>query len=137
MKNLGTLARLLTVLVLIVGTFGTLEVCGKVVETGANLIVLNDNASYYNEQYFKTDEMTRAYERNQAKRMELYNSEDPIIRGYSNMWALPKLLCFFLAIAMYPGVCLVWIYVILNIYFKMLKKLKQQKHKKSQSRTYK
>lgn len=136
MKPLGILARLLTVLVLIVGTIGTLELSGKIVETGLSLAVLNDNASYYNQQYRKTDEMTRAYEQNQEQRMEFYNSEDPIIRGYSNMWTLPKIICLFLAIAMYPGVGLVWLYVILNIFFKLEKKLKRRKRRNAPNHTH-
>lgn len=131
MKPLGTLARLLTVLVLIVGTLGTLKLSGKIVSTGVNLMVLSDNASYYNEQYFKTDEMTRAYEQNHKERMKFYNSDDPVVKGYSNMWTLPKVISLLLALAMYPGVGLVWLYVLLNIYFKAEKKYKRWKRRKA------
>lgn len=122
-----TLARLLTILILVVGTIGTFQICSTVIRTGASLIVLRDNASYYNEQYRKTDEMTDAYNRNHEERQKFYNSEDPIIRGYSNSGTFAKILYLFLAIAMFPGLALVWVYIIFNVYWKLERKLKRRK----------
>lgn len=122
-----TLARLLTILILVVGTIGTFKICSTVIRTGASLIVLRDNASYYNEQYRKTDEMTDAYNRNHEERQKFYNSEDPIIRGYSNSGTFAKILYLFLAIAMFPGLALVWVYIIFNVYWKLERKLKRRK----------
>lgn len=124
-----TLVRLLTILILVVGTISTFQICSTVIRTGASLIVLRDNASYYNEQYRKTDEMTDAYNRNHEERQKFYNSEDPIIRGYSNSGTFAKILYLFLAIAMFPGIVLVWLYVIVNIYWELKRELKQRKLK--------
>lgn len=134
MKMVGILARLLTVLLLVMGTIATLGTSAKVISTGVNLMVLHDNASYYNEQHRKTDEMTEMYNRNQEEREKFYKSEDPVIRGYSNLGTLTKLLCLFLAVAMWPGVVLVWLYVLLNIYWRLERKLKRRKRKSSSSR---
>ena len=131
MKTAGILARLLTVLLLVMGTVATLGTSAKVISTGANLMVLRDNASYYNEQHRKTDEMTEEYNRNQEEREKFYKSEDPVIRGFSNLGTLTKLLCFFLALAIWPGVVLAWLYVLLNIYWRLERKLKRRKRKRS------
>lgn len=130
MSRVRNLARLLTILVLIVGTIGTFKICGKVIQTGSSLIVLNDNASYYNEQARKTDEMTAEYMQNHEERQKFYNSEDPIIKGYSNSGTFAKVLYLLLAIAMFPGVALVWLYIIQCIYFNW--KRKQMRRKKMQ-----
>ncbi len=128
-----TLAMLLTILILVVGTISTFQICSTVIRTGASLIVLRDNASYYNEQSRKTDEMTDAYNRNHEERQKFYNSEDPIIRGYSNSGTFAKILYLFLAIAMFPGLALVWIYVIFNVYWELERKLKRRKRARIKS----
>lgn len=130
MKKIRNIVRLLAVLLIVIGSIYTVQVCNKVVVTGLQLIVLRDNASYYNEQYFKTDEMTEAYNQNHAKRQELYNSEDSIVRGYSNLGSITKALAWIAAVMMYPGICLVWLYIIMNVIFKLERTFKRRRRQR-------
>ncbi len=70
----------------------------KIFKTAMNLFVLNDNAQFYNEQPVKTDEMTSSYEKNQKERQLLYNSEDKVVRIYSNSHVIIKMIGFVIAV---------------------------------------
>lgn len=121
------IVRLLTILVLIVGTIGTLDASRKIVTAGVQLIVLRDNASYFNESSIITDGITEAYNENNEMRQEIYQSDDNLVRAFSNMNAFVKLIVFCIAILMFPGIVLMWIYVIYSIYLNW----KRRKRKKS------
>jgi len=100
-------------------------------------MVLYDNAAFYNEAPRKTDGMTEQYLANQAEREKFYQSEDTVIRVFSNLPTLVKLLVWFLAIAAIPGVpFLVFIYVARQAYLikkKMERKRRQIEQAKRQT----
>lgn len=87
---------IVTLLLVILGAVKTEQICYKIAQTGASLMVLNDNARFYNEQKRKTDSMTDAFNEEKKERNEkFYQSEDPLVRSYSNLPSLPKLIIWF------------------------------------------
>lgn len=63
----------------------------KVFKTAVNLSALNSNARFYNEQSIKTDEMSEEYQANQKERQKFYNSDDVLVRFYSNSNVVAKI----------------------------------------------
>ena len=108
--NFRTVAAILAVIILIAGGIAVEKTSIKVVKTGVGLFVIHDNISFYNESYRKTDASTAAVEEQFRIRQEhYYDSEDPVVRTFSNMFVLFKLVLFLLAIALIvvtPFVCL-------------------------------
>ncbi len=69
----------------------------KVLKTAGDLAILNDNARFYNEQSVKTDRMTREFLKNEAERQKIYNSDDSVVRLYSNSHAIIKFMVLIVA----------------------------------------
>ena len=64
----------------------------KIYKTAWELFVLNDNIRYYEEQSIKTDSMTIEAQKDiEIRENDFYNSNDPIIRWFSNLYGLIKL----------------------------------------------
>ena len=64
----------------------------KIYKTALELSVLNDNIRYYQEQSIKTDSMTIEAQKDiEIRENDFYNSNDPIIRWFSNLYGLIKL----------------------------------------------
>lgn len=99
---------IVTLLVFIYGTVDVCQLCNKVISTSIQLMILNDNATFYNQQERKTDKMTEDYLANDAKRQEIYNSEDDVIRWFSNQNAFIKMCGFLIGLATYPLLLLMW-----------------------------
>lgn len=64
----------------------------KIYKTALELFVLNDNIRYYQEQSIKTDSMTNEAQKDiEIRENDFYNSNDPVIRWFSNLYGLIKL----------------------------------------------
>lgn len=100
--------NILIILVLLIGSIGMLRLNGKIIITSAKLIVLRDNASFYNESLQKTDEMTKAYNENHMERQELYTSDDTVVRIFSNLPTLVKLVILFSSISLWVLIPYMW-----------------------------
>ncbi len=112
-----TLITIVTLLCLLLGTCTVVRESWKIVKTGVMLIELNNNATDYNEAQIKTNQMTEEYLENQAEREKFYQSEDTVIRVYSNFPTIVKLLVLLLAIYAIPGVpFMVLLYVVREVY---------------------
>lgn len=75
----------------------------KIYKTALQLFVLNDNIRYYQEQSIKTDSMTNEVQIDiEIRENDFYNSNDHIIRWFSNLYGLIKV--FVLAIDVVFGV---------------------------------
>lgn len=109
--NFRTVAAIMAVIILIAGGIAVEKTSITVVKTGVGLFVIHDNISFYNESYRKTDSSTEAVEEQFRIRQErYYDSEDTVVRTFSNMFVLFKLFFFLLAIALIavtPFVCAV------------------------------
>ena len=123
---------ILTFLALVFGTIEIARMSNKIIGTSAKLVILNDNAQFYNEQPRKTDAMTESYLENDALRQEIYNSEDDLVRIFSNQHALVKAVILLLALAMYPLLLLVWIRQIYMVTYKFRKYLNIRRKRKLQ-----
>ena len=130
-KKLRAIIILMTFVALLLGTVEIIRTSNKIVATSAKLIVLNDNAVFYNEQPIKTDEMTEAYLENHSLRQEIYNSDDMVIRTFSNQNFVVKTAILLLAFAMYPTMLLVWIFQINTFVYKVKRKVKLYKQERA------
>lgn len=85
---------IVTPLFVLLGVVKAEQICYKIAKTGASLMVLNNNA-----QEQKTDAMTENFTAEKKERNEkFYQSEDLLIRVYSNLPALMKLAIWFLSL---------------------------------------
>ena len=90
---------IVTLVFVLLGVVKAEQICYKIAKTGASLMVLNDNAQFYNEQARKTDAMTDTFEAEKKERNEkFYQLEDLLIRVYSNLPAMVKLTIWFLSL---------------------------------------
>ena len=65
----------------------------KIYKTALELSVLNDNIRYYEEQPIKTNEMTIEAQKDiEIRENNFYNSNDPVIRWFSNLYGFFKVL---------------------------------------------
>ena len=85
---------IVTLLFVLLGVVKAEQICYKIAKTGASLMVLNNNA-----QEQKTDAMTENFTAEKKERNEkFYQSEDLLIRVYSNLPAMVKLTIWFLSL---------------------------------------
>lgn len=131
-KFMRAMIMILTFLALVFGTIEIARMSNKIIGTSAKLVILNDNAQFYNEQPRKTNAMTESYLENDALRQEIYNSEDDLVRIFSNQHALVKAVILLLALAMYPLLLLVWIRQIYMVTYKFRKYLNIRRKRKLQ-----
>lgn len=82
---------IVTLLFMVIGAITVELTCWKVASAGTNLVILNYNAQCYNERIYKTDAMTDKYNEALSMRNTFYQSEDIVIRVFSNLPAFPKL----------------------------------------------
>jgi len=112
--NVIATARILAFLLLIVGTISIFSCLHKIILTGVNLIVLNDNIRYYNEAARKTDRMTDQVEEYFAERAKYYNSEDQVVHFFANLPTLAKALVLLITLATYIAVPAMWVILLLH-----------------------
>lgn len=86
-------AMIIVFLFSIIGSITIIGLSAKLVWTCAKLAIINDNIQFYNEAERKTDEMTmEAEELFEFREKEFYNSEDFLVRTFSNLNPLFKIL---------------------------------------------
>lgn len=114
---LNLLVTIVTLLCLVAGTVTVERQCLKIFETGIELMLIRSDATRYNASYRKTDEMTAEFESNDYERQLIYNSDDTVIRVFSNLPTILKLLVWLVAMA--AIICvpfLVLLYILKRIY---------------------
>lgn len=119
--------RLVVILSLVLVTVGLAVLSAKIITTGAEIWRYNDNIRFYNESPVKSDAFTEWVEGEYAARDAMYNSEDLIVRMYSNSWFGIKIASFGLAVAFYPMAVLFWVCFIRESYVIMRKKYLRSK----------
>lgn len=125
----NALVTIVTLLCLIFGTCLVVHESYKIAKTGVHLMILNDNAQYYNENVRKTDGMTEEYLENNEMRQEIYNSEDVVIRVFSNLPTLIKLFVWILAMIAVPFVPFVLLINIVRQIFRIKRRCKQRRRR--------
>ena len=94
-----TLVIFLTLLILVTGCVSLLQCSAKVVKTGTTLTLIWFSHNQYNEAATKTSQLTQYYNQDEAERKALYNSEDWVVRTYSNCNIVVKIVVLLLAMA--------------------------------------
>lgn len=133
-KILRAIIALMTFVALLLGTGVIITASNKIIGTSAKLIALHDNASFYNEQVIKTDDMTEGYLENHNERLEIYNSEDVVVRTFSNQNFIVKTAILFVALAMYPVMLLVWIFQAKTCIYRVRRKVKRYKQERAEQK---
>lgn len=130
-KTTRFLVKILAILTLIIGSVTMLQANAEIIKTSGRLLVLRDNASYYNEQYRKTDAMTEEYLANNAERQKIYNSEDVVVRVFSNQNTFVKLAILVWALASFILIPYMWLVLIAREISRTTRKHRKSRHKKS------
>lgn len=121
------LAKLITLLIMIVGTIATIKITNKIIYASFQLIGYNLDTQQYNESVIKTDYMTENLNTHvMKKRNEIYDSDDVITKWFANLPGIIKFLGTIIAIAIYPIIIWYWLVVIVSI---MVKKRKIRRRK--------
>lgn len=96
-KEAQGILKIFIICSLLVGIVSLEMIALKVLKTAGDLAILNDNARFYNEQSVKTDRMTQEFLKNEAERQKIYNSDDSVVRIYSNSHAIIKFMVLIVA----------------------------------------
>lgn len=96
-KEAQGILKIFIICSLLVGIVSLEMIALKVLKTAGDLAILNDNARFYNEQSVKTDRMTQEFLKNEAERQKIYNSDDSVVRLYSNSHAIIKFMVLIVA----------------------------------------
>ena len=105
----------LILLTLVVVSIVVLCISAKITFLSIDMFILRDNANFYNESVVKTDESADYYNDNDAKRQEIYNSDDALVRGFSNSNTAVKLIGAIVATILFVGIPSAWIYCIVKV----------------------
>lgn len=105
----------LILLTLVVVSIVVLCISAKITFLSIDMFILRDNANFYNESVVKTDESADYYNDNDAKRQEIYNSDDALVRGFSNMSTAVKLIGAIIAAILLVGIPSAWVYCIVKV----------------------
>ena len=111
-KNNVVTARILALCILIAITITGMVIAKKIFVTAIKLAIIRDNILFYNEQYIKTDKLTKEIEALFREREErFYKSPDPLVRAFSTLPGLVKALVIVLMIALVAIIAYIWIYI--------------------------
>ena len=128
-KNRGWFNLFIFIFTLSMSIYFLMGIAPKVIKTGFTLIVLRDNAQFYQEQP-KTDRNTEEYIKSEAERQAIYNSEDSTIRNYANSFILVKVILLIFCIVSYILIPLAWYWKVLE-FLDFCKWKEEQKSKKA------
>lgn len=129
-KAIAIVVNILTVLSIFIGSILLVETNVKIVRTAGELMTINADQQYYNESTRKTDEMTAQYEERDAERKSFYNSDDIVIRVFSNQNAPLKIVILLVSLLMIPAIPLMWVYHILRNITRIKKRAARARERK-------
>ena len=118
-----TLVKIFTILTLAIGTIVLVQSAFEVIQTSVNLGAINDYTQMYNENPRKTDAMTEKVEMMQEHRQEIYQSEDIVVRTFSNQAFGVKVFILLVSIIYIVATPLIWIRV---LYLEIVRPLKKR-----------
>ena len=118
----------LTLLLLAVGTLAIVSYCNKIVTTSLDMLVYRDNALFYIEQ--NVDDSEEFIKNQEVRNEKFYESQDDVVRVFSNQNFLVKTLIFGVALLMYPLLFLVWIKELNKCRVLLYRKLRRWKRKR-------
>lgn len=119
------LKAILAILLLVFMSAELVNANTRIIATAGTLANISMEIQDYNESTRKTDEWTERIEQIQEERQSIYNSDDWLIRTFSNSNDLFKFAFILLAIGSYIAVIVIWIGVIIEIAESVSKKIKK------------
>lgn len=128
-----TTQAMIMILILLTALMATLEIASanfKVLTTTATLADAWWKTTIYNDSYYTavSDEVIIDV---QAKRAELYNSEDWLTSLVANAPAIVKVIMFVISIVIFIVIIAIWLYVIKEIIKDVIKQIKKTKKSKA------
>ncbi len=119
------LKAILAILLLVFMSAELVNANTRIIATAGTLANISMEIQDYNVSTRKTDEWTERIEQIQEERQSIYNSDDWLIRTFSNSNDLFKFAFILLAIGSYIAVIVIWIGVIIEIAESVSKKIKK------------
>lgn len=119
------LKAILAILLLVFMSAELVNANTRIIATAGTLANISMEIQDYNVSTRKTDEWTERIEQIQEERQSIYNSDDWLIRTFSNSNDLFKFVFILLAIASYIAVIVIWIGVIIEIAESVSKRIKR------------
>lgn len=119
------LKAILAILLLVFMSAELVNANTRIIATAGTLANISMEIQDYNVSTRKTDEWTERIEQIQEERQSIYNSDDWLIRTFSNSNDLFKFAFILLAIGSYIAIIIVWIGVIIEIAESVSKKIKK------------
>lgn len=119
------LKAILAILLLVFMSAELVNANTRIIATAGALANISMEIQDYNASTRKTDEWTERIEQIQEERQAIYNSEDWLIRTFSNSNYLFKIAFILLAIASSIAVIIIWICVIVEIAESVSKRIKK------------
>lgn len=119
------LKAILAILLLVFMSAELVNANTRIIATAGTLANISMEIQDYNGSTRKTDEWTERIEQIQEERQSIYNSDDWLIRTFSNSNDLFKFAFILLAIGSYIAIIIVWIGVIIEIAESVSKKIKK------------
>lgn len=119
------LKAILAILLLVFMSAELVNANTRIIATAGTLANISMEIQDYNVSRRKTDEWTERIEQIQEERQSIYNSDDWLIRTFSNSNDLFKFAFILLAIGSYIAIIVIWIGVIIEIAESVSKKIKK------------
>lgn len=119
------LKAILAILLLVFMSAELVNANTRIIATAGTLANISMEIQDYNVSTRKTDEWTERIEQIQEERQSIYNSDDWLIRTFSNSNDLFKFAFILLAIGSYIAIIVIWIGVIIEIAESVSKKIKK------------
>ena len=119
------LKAILAILLLVFMSAELVNANTRIIATAGTLDNISMEIQDYNVSTRKTDEWTERIEQIQEERQSIYNSDDWLIRTFSNSNDLFKFAFILLAIGSYIAIIVIWIGVIIEIAESVSKKIKK------------
>lgn len=119
------LKAILAILLLVFMSAELVNANTRIIATAGTLANISMEIQDYNVSTRKTDEWTERIEQIQEERQSIYNSDDWLIRTFSNSNDLFKFAFILLAIGSYIALIVIWIGVIIEIAESVSKKIKK------------
>ena len=119
------LKAILAILLLVFMSAELVNANTRIIATAGTLANISMEIQDYNVSTRKTDEWTERIEQIQEERQSIYNSDDWLIRTFSNSNDLFKFAFILLAIGSYIALRVIWIGVIIEIAESVSKKIKK------------
>lgn len=131
-KFVRQIVAIATLILIALGSVSTLQLSGEILNTGTSIVALSWEISDYDEGKIVWNDTTRKHyqELINKREVELYHSEDTVVRWFSTQNNLTQLGVFLMALISPFLIILVWIRQFMMIAEKIMRKWSRCKRKR-------